>query len=83
MNLPRLPEDALIIKSVYESEGSEITPGALAFPLDQEDFEKWCNRAQCLYPEFLIELQIRRDANGKVLGLTGSVNSKGAFLAST
>ena len=79
MSLPRLPEDALIIKSVYESAGSEITPGVLGFPLDQGDFEKWCDRAQSLYPEFLLELQIRCDKNGKVLGLIGSVNSKGAI----
>ena len=82
MILPRIPEDALIIKSVYESEGSEITPGALGFPLEQTDFENWCNRAQSLYPEFLMDLQIRRDAHGKTLGLTGSVNSKGALEAS-
>ena len=82
MNLHRLPEDASIIKSVYEAAGAEVTPGTQGFPLEQAEFENWCDRAQSLYPEFLMELQIRRDGNGKAVGLTGSVNSKGALAAS-
>jgi hypothetical protein len=82
MNLPRPSEDTLIVKSVYESKGSEIVPGTFGFPIHQGEFENWCDRAQSVYPEFLMDLQIRRDASGKALGLTATVNSKGAWEAS-
>ena len=79
---PLLPsQNALVVKSIYEAEGSEIVVGKFGFPTNQSEFENWCDIAQAIYPEFLITLAIRRDTTGKALGIAGTVNSKGALLA--